>query len=109
MFCAACCAVPPVTAGMLGITRPFLTELVDTVIHENKAGYPELEEHADYIKKVIGTEEERFYKTIDQGMTILNGLIDNITKAAVAGNEKILSVATAFKLNDTNFKASPWI
>ena len=86
---------------MLGITRPFLTELVDTVIHENKAGYPELEEHADYIKKVIGTEEERFYKTIDQGMAILNNLLDNITKAAVAGKEKILSGIDAFKLNDT--------
>ncbi len=86
---------------MLGIDRPFLTELVDTVIHENKAGYPELEEHADYIKKVIGTEEERFYKTIDQGLNILNGLIDNITKAALSGKEKILSGFDAFKLNDT--------
>ena len=86
---------------MLGIDRPFLTELVDTVIHENKAGYPELEEHADYIKKVIGTEEERFYKTIDQGLNILNGLIDNITKAALSGKEKILSGLDAFKLNDT--------
>ena len=45
---------------------------------ENKGAYPELEEHADYIKKVIGTEEERFYKTIDQGLTILNDLIDGI-------------------------------
>ena len=86
---------------MLGIDRPFLTELVDTVIHENKAGYPELEEHADYIKKVICTEEERFYKTIDQGLNILNGLIDNITKAALSGKEKILSGIDAFKLNDT--------
>ena len=86
---------------MLGIDRPFLTELVETVIHENKAGYPELEEHADYIKKVIGTEEERFYKTIDQGLNILNGLIDNITRAALSGKEKILSGIDAFKLNDT--------
>ncbi len=86
---------------MLGIDRPFLTELVDTVIHENKAGYPELEEHADYIKKVIGTEEERFYKTIDQGLNILNGLLDNIAKAALSGKEKILSGIDAFKLNDT--------
>ena len=86
---------------MLGIDRPFLTELVDTVIYENKAGYPELEEHADYIKKVIGTEEERFYKTIDQGLNILNGLLDNIAKAALSGKEKILSGIDAFKLNDT--------
>ena len=86
---------------MLGIDRPFLTELVDTAIHENKAGYPELDEHADYIKKVIGTEEERFNKNIDQGLNILNGLIDNITKAALSGKEKILSGIDAFKLNDT--------
>ncbi len=86
---------------MLGIGRPFLTELVETVIQENKAGYPELEEHADYIKKVIGTEEERFYKTIDQGMNILNGLIENVRAAAQAGREAILSGIDAFKLNDT--------
>ena len=86
---------------MLGINRPFLTELVDTVIETSKAGYPELEEHADYIKKVIGTEEERFYRTIDQGMNILNGLIDNIERAAQNGRVRILSGLEAFKLNDT--------
>lgn len=86
---------------MLGVTRPFLAELVETVIQENKGAYPELEEHADYIKKVIGTEEERFYKTIDQGMNILNGLIENVRKTAAAGREAILSGLDAFKLNDT--------
>ncbi|HIX13047.1 MAG TPA: alanine--tRNA ligase [Candidatus Anaerofilum faecale] len=86
---------------MLGITRPFLTELVDTVIEANKAGYPELAEHADYIKKVIGTEEESFYKTIDQGLSILNGIINGIEKAAAKGRERILSGLDAFKLNDT--------
>ena len=86
---------------MLGVNRPFLTELVETVIRENKTAYPELEEHADYIKKVIGTEEERFYKTIDQGLSILNGLLDGIKKAAAEGKEKILSGLDAFKLNDT--------
>ena len=86
---------------MLGVTCPFLTELVDTVIRENKVAYPELEEHADYIKKVIGTEEERFYKTIDQGLNILNNLIDSIEKAAQEGKQRILSGLDAFKLNDT--------
>ncbi|MCF2556308.1 alanine--tRNA ligase [Fournierella massiliensis] len=86
---------------MLGVNRPFLVELVDTVIEQNKGAYPELEEHADYIKKVIGTEEERFYKTIDQGMTILSNLIDGIEKAALEGKKKILSGLDAFKLNDT--------
>ena len=86
---------------MLGIRRAFLTELVDNVIEANKAGYPELEEHADYIKKVIGTEEESFYKTIDQGMAILTGLIDNIRAAAAEGKARVLSGLDAFKLNDT--------
>ena len=82
---------------MLGINRPFLTELVDTVISSSEAGYPELREHESYIKKVIGTEEERFYKTIDSGLSILNGMIDHLKGA----KEKILSGIEVFKLNDT--------
>ena len=57
---------------MLGIGRPFLSELVDTVIASSEAGYPELREHEAYIKKVVGTEEERFSRTIDAGLNILN-------------------------------------
>ncbi len=86
---------------MLGVTRPFLSELCDTVIHENGDAYPELKEHADYIKKVISAEEERFSRTIDQGLSILNNLIDNVTKAAIAGKQRILSGIEAFKLQDT--------
>ena len=82
---------------MLGIDRPFLTELVDTVIASSEAGYPELREHESYIKKVIGTEEERFYKTIDSGMSILNGMIQHVRET----NKKILSGLDVFKLNDT--------
>ena len=86
---------------MIGIKGMFLNELCDTVIEESKAAYPELEENRDYIKKVILTEEERFNKTIDQGMNILSGLIDNIEKTATNAKEKILSGIEAFKLNDT--------
>ncbi len=82
---------------MLGITRPFLTELVDTVIASSEQGYPELREHEDYIKKVIGTEEERFSRTIDAGLNILNGMLDKLEGA----KEKILTGVEAFKLNDT--------
>ena len=64
---------------MLGIDHPFLTDLVDTVIVSSEVGYPELREHESYIKKVIGTEEERFYKTIDSGMNILNGMIQHLS------------------------------
>ena len=82
---------------MLGIDHPFLTDLVDTVIISNEVGYPELREHESYIKKVIGTEEERFYKTIDSGMNILNGMIQHLHET----NKKILSGLDVFKLNDT--------
>ena len=85
---------------MLGVKKPFLKELCDTVINENKAGYPELLEHADYIKKIINVEEERFSKTIDQGMNVLNNLIDAIEKDEIK-NDRILSGSDAFKLNDT--------
>ncbi len=83
---------------MIGIKGLFLNELCDTVIQESKAAYPELEENKDYIKKVIKNEEERFNKTIDQGMSILSGLIENIEKSE---GEKVLSGAEAFRLNDT--------
>ena len=82
---------------MLGIDHPFLTELVDTVITSSEAGYPELREHEAYIKKVVGTEEERFGRTIDAGLTILNSMIDKLDAAGL----KTLSGEEAFKLNDT--------
>ena len=82
---------------MLGIDHPFLTELVDTVIVSSEAGYPELREHESYIKKVVGTEEERFGRTIDAGLNILNNMIEE-RKAA---GETVLSGAEVFKLNDT--------
>ncbi len=82
---------------MLGIDRPFLTELVDTVIASSEAGYPELREHEAYIKKVIGTEEERFSRTIDAGLNILNGMIEQLK----ADGQTVLSGADVFKLNDT--------
>ena len=82
---------------MLGIDHPFLTELVDTVIASSEAGYPELREHESYIKKVVGTEEERFGRTIDAGLNILNNMIEE-RKAA---GETVLSGADVFKLNDT--------
>ena len=82
---------------MLGIGRAFLTELVDTVIASSEAGYPELREHEAYIKKVIGTEENRFARTIDAGLNILNGMIDRLKNI----HEMVLSGEEVFKLNDT--------
>ena len=82
---------------MLGICRPFLVELVETVIQSSESAYPELREHDAYIKKVIGTEEANFARTIDAGMTILNNMIDGLEKA----HEHLLKGLDVFKLNDT--------
>ncbi len=79
---------------MLGINEPFLKDMVDTVIAENGKAYPELLEKAATIKKVISFEEESFGKTIDQGLSLLNSLIDE-------ADSKVFSGESAFTLNDT--------
>lgn len=82
---------------MLGIKGCFMAELAATVIAESKDGYPELEEKQDFIFKVLTQEEEKFGRTIDQGLSIL---AEMQTKLEEKG-EKCLSGEDAFKLYDT--------
>ena len=82
---------------LLGITRPFLCEVCDTVINENASAYPELAEKRDYIKKIISVEEEAFAKTIDKGTELLTGFTDLLK----AEGKNVLSGDDAFKLSDT--------
>ncbi len=82
---------------LLNIQGEFLYTVADTVIDESKAGYPELEEKREYIKKIIKIEEERFSKTIDNGLSILDEYIAELN----AEGKKVLSGDKAFKLNDT--------
>lgn len=77
---------------MLGITRPFLVEMCEAVIKENKNAYTELTDKETLIKKVLATEEAAFSKTIDQGLAI----IEELTK-----NGGIVSGEDAFRLYDT--------
>ncbi|WP_040196399.1 alanine--tRNA ligase [Candidatus Soleaferrea massiliensis] len=84
---------------LLGIQENFLYKVVDTVIQENKTAYPELVERQDYIKKVVQVEEERFSKTIDQGMELLNHILDELSASEVENAR--LSGEQAFKLYDT--------
>ena len=79
---------------LIGIDRPFLSEVCETVIKENANAYPNLVEKQDYIKKVIAMEEESFYKTIDSGLGLLNEMMAN-------AKDGILSGEDAFKLQDT--------
>ncbi len=82
---------------LLGISEPFLYKVCETVISENAGPYPELTQNKDYIVKVIKMEEERFAKTIDQGLGMVGGLIDKL----LAAGEKVFPGDEAFKLYDT--------
>lgn len=82
---------------LLGINDLFLAKLAETVIEVSKAGYPELEERKDYILKILSIEEEKFNKTIDQGLSILQEMQKNME----LDNKKVLSGEEVFRLYDT--------
>lgn len=82
---------------LLGIKGKFLADLSATVIAESKDGYPELDEKKEFIFKVLSQEEEKFDKTIDQGLSILSEMQEELKKTG----EKVLSGENAFKLYDT--------
>ena len=82
---------------LLGIQGEFLAKLSETVMAESHTGYPELLDRKDYIIKLITVEEEKFNKTIDQGLAILNTMMEDLQKSG----EKVLSGESTFKLYDT--------
>ena len=82
---------------LLGIQGAFLSKLSESVIEGSKDGYPELEEKKSFIFKVLSQEEEKFNKTIDQGLSILASLEAEMEK----NGEKVLSGKNAFTLYDT--------
>jgi alanyl-tRNA synthetase len=82
---------------LLGIGEKFLADLSTTVIDLSKDGYPELEEKKAMILKVLAQEEDKFNKTIDQGLAILGELEEEMVKKG----ETSLSGENAFKLYDT--------
>ena len=82
---------------LLGIDGKFLATLSETVINGSKDGYPELDEKKNMIFKVLTEEENKFNKTIDQGLNILS----DMQKEMEANNSKELSGENAFKLYDT--------
>ena len=79
---------------LLGIHKPFLFEVCDTVIQENLGAYPQLAEKKAFIKKLIFIEEQSFEKTIDSGLALLDDMLANLTGTVLPG-------ADAFRLYDT--------
>ncbi len=82
---------------LLGIKGSFLTKLCETVIEESKGAYPELETKSEFIKSVLSAEEERFSKTIDSGINLLDKIIESVKSE----NKTVISGEDAFKLYDT--------
>ena len=82
---------------LLGIPGAFLAKLSETVIEGSKDGYPELDEKREFIFKVLGQEEEKFNKTIDQGLNILAGMEADMK----AAGQTVLAGKDAFTLYDT--------
>lgn len=79
---------------LLGIDRPFLSEVCETVIKDSGDAYPNLKEKHDFIVKVIATEEENFGRTVDAGLAQLSDMINNADFSVLSGDD-------AFKLSDT--------
>ena len=82
---------------LLGIEGKFLAKLSETVIEGSKDGYPELDEKREFIFKVLTQEEDKFNKTIDQGLSILASMQEEMK----ATGQTTLSGENAFKLYDT--------
>jgi len=82
---------------ILGIDGKFLAKLSETVIEGSKDGYPELDKKKDMIFKVLTEEENKFNKTIDQGLSILSELEEEMKKNGTL----VLAGEDAFKLYDT--------
>lgn len=84
---------------LLGIDKPFLYKVCDTVIDENIHAYPELDANREYIEKVMRVEEESFAKTVEKGMELLTSEIKKLLNSPE--QKKTLLGKIAFKLHDT--------
>ena len=82
---------------LLGVDKPFLFDVVDTVIRENEGHYPYLRERQSFITKVIRSEEESFLATLDAGLRIFSEMLEGHK----AKGESVFSGEDAFKLSDT--------
>ena len=78
---------------LIGFRKPFMAQLVDTLVNIMGGHYVELKDNTNYIKEQLTLEEERFFKTISAGITLFNDELVN--------TKDIFSGEVAFKLYDT--------
>ena len=82
-------------AHILGVKEPMMYKLLPALQKEMGEAYPELFQHETLIKDTIKMEEDRFIRTMEKGLRLL----DDETKNLHEGDT--LSGETAFKLYDT--------
>ena len=82
---------------LLGVNKPFLYKVVETVVQENECHYTYLRERAEYITRIVKIEEENFARTIDTGMAIFN---EKMAQHKAEG-KSVFAGADAFLLADT--------
>jgi alanyl-tRNA synthetase len=81
----------------LDMRKPFIYNLVDTLVDTMGHVFPEIVEKRDFIKQVIKGEEESFNETLDRGLIYFNEEIENLKKL----NSRVFKGEIAFKLHDT--------
>src|SRR5690606_34686596 len=84
-------------AKEIGIDRPFMFELVETVGAIMKDFYPEVLEKKDFIAKMIKAEEERFHETLHEGLQMLTNILEEGRKKGT----RVIPGEHAFRLYDT--------
>ncbi|CAD9217840.1 alanine--tRNA ligase/DNA-binding transcriptional repressor [Burkholderia cenocepacia] len=81
----------------LGRKGAFFHKLVADLVAEMGTAYPELKEAEQRVTDVLRQEEERFFETIEHGMSILEAALAEVE----AKGGKVLDGELAFKLHDT--------
>lgn len=79
----------------LGCRKPFFNQLVPDLVAEMGEAYPELQKAAKQVQSILKSEEERFFETIENGMSILDSALASLTKGGQLAGD------VAFKLHDT--------
>jgi alanyl-tRNA synthetase len=85
---------------MLGQEEPFMYRMVDAVRDEMKGAYPELEESASRVARIVRAEEERFGRTLALASKQLDAAIERVRKEA-GDKRPMLPGAIAFHLYET--------
>jgi alanyl-tRNA synthetase len=81
----------------IGIERPFMYELVETVGDIMKDFYPEVLKNSEFIKNMVKTEEERFHETLQDGLDMLTEMM----KKEKEKGSSVIPGEEVFRLYDT--------